>query len=68
MKTFINTIGVTIKKKLSKRKLTQLIWLMVSKRNQENHIAVATVVTSSTKQYVLTLGKEFVVPGIGYIK
>ena len=33
MKTWINITGTHTKKKFSKRKLTKLIWLMVSKRN-----------------------------------
>ena len=73
MKISINTIGVTIKKTLSKRKLTNLIWQTVSKRNREKSIGVATVVTKSATESVLIgtrfdwAGEMFVVSRIGYI-
>ena len=43
-KTWINITGTHNKKKFSKRKLTKLIWLIVSKRNHENHIAVVNII------------------------
>ena len=52
------------KKKLSKRKLTKLIWLMVSKRKYENHINVSGVVTGGTTESVLK-GMIFAVSGLG---
>ena len=57
------------KKKLSKRKLTKLIWLMVSKRKYENHINVSGVVTGGTTESVLK-GMIFAVSSLGvpYLK
>ena len=64
MKTWKNIIGIPTKKKLSKRKLTKLILLTVSKRKHKNHINVAGVVTGGTNGSVL-LGKIFAVSGLG---
>ena len=67
MKTWKNIIGIPTKKKLSKRKLTKLIWPTVSKRQHKNHINVAGVVTGGTNGSVL-LGKIFAVSWIALIK
>ena len=55
------------KKKLSKRKLMKLIWLTVSKRNHEDHIAVTTVVIRPETDSVLIVKKEIAVSRNGYI-
>ena len=55
------------KKKLSKRKLTKIIWLTVSKRNHEDHIAVTTVVVRPETDSVLIVKKEIAVSGNGNI-
>ena len=54
-------------KKLSKRKLTKLMLLMISKRNHEDHISVTTVVVRPETECVPIVKKEIAVSRNGII-